>query len=164
LADAVRSPFWPRSIRTFKWIEPNASLIDLRVLDANGESSDSAAIAAIERAVALKSRYNIRVINLSLGRPVYGSWFRADSVAMDHGTGQTFVSTYDAFTAGAGYLDVSAAMASTDVANGSAASPRIVFTPSTGAAHLAHSLTASGTLAVWGTPAVWGTSLSEYAA
>ncbi len=50
------------------------SLIDLRVLDQNGVGTDSAVIAAIQRAIALKSVYNIRVINLSLGRPVYGSY------------------------------------------------------------------------------------------
>lgn len=50
------------------------NLIDLRVLDQNGVGTDSAAIAAIQRAIALKSIYNIRIINLSLGRPVYNSY------------------------------------------------------------------------------------------
>ncbi|HEX7288279.1 MAG TPA: S8 family peptidase [Candidatus Angelobacter sp.] len=50
------------------------NLIDLRVLDQNGVGTDSAVIAAIQRAIALKNVYNIRVINLSLGRPVYGSY------------------------------------------------------------------------------------------
>jgi len=52
-------------------IAPNAQLIDLRVLDQNGITKDSIVIQAIERAIELKARYNIRVINLSLGRPVY---------------------------------------------------------------------------------------------
>src|SRR5947207_5317755 len=52
-------------------IASNANLIDLRVLDKNGMSTDSAVIGAIQQAVALKSKYNIRVINLSLGRPIY---------------------------------------------------------------------------------------------
>ncbi|HWE53681.1 MAG TPA: S8 family peptidase [Bryobacteraceae bacterium] len=59
---------------TFRGIAPNAQIVNLRVLDANGNGSDSAVIAAIEQAVALKSRYNIRVINLSLGRPVFESY------------------------------------------------------------------------------------------
>lgn len=63
----------PGTFRTFKGIAPNANLIDLRVLDANGMSSDSAVIAAIGQAIKLKSKYNIRVINLSLGRPIYES-------------------------------------------------------------------------------------------
>ena len=45
------------------------TLINLRVLDANGSGQDSTVIAAIQRAIQLKSTYNIRVINLSLGRP-----------------------------------------------------------------------------------------------
>jgi serine protease AprX len=64
----------PNCKRSFVGIAPNASLINLRVLDANGAGSDSSVIQAIERAIALKQRYNIRVINLSLGRPIYESY------------------------------------------------------------------------------------------
>ena len=60
--------------RTFKGIAPNVNLIDLRVLDANGSGQESNVIAAIQRAIQLKDTYNIRVINLSLGRPVYESY------------------------------------------------------------------------------------------
>jgi subtilisin family serine protease len=60
----------PGAFRTFKGIAPNANILDLRVLDQNGASTDSVVIAAIEKAVALKSQYNMRVINLSLGRPI----------------------------------------------------------------------------------------------
>jgi serine protease AprX len=60
--------------RSFVGIAPNSSLINLRVLDANGQGSDSTVIQAIERAIALKKTYNIRVINLSLGRPIYESY------------------------------------------------------------------------------------------
>lgn len=55
-------------------IAPKVNLIDLRVLDQNGVGSDSGVILAIETAISLQSRYNIRVINLSLGRPVYESY------------------------------------------------------------------------------------------
>src|SRR6185312_5551141 len=64
----------PSAIHTFKGIAPNADLLNLRVLDANGSASDSSVIAAIQRAIDLKSQYNIRVINLSIGRPVYESY------------------------------------------------------------------------------------------
>ena len=64
------------AFRSFKGIAPNANIIDLRVLDANGMSSDSKVIQAIQTAVQLKSKYNIRVINLSLGRPIYESCSR----------------------------------------------------------------------------------------
>ncbi|HWG49756.1 MAG TPA: S8 family peptidase [Candidatus Acidoferrales bacterium] len=54
-------------------LAPKANIINLRVLDKNGAGSDSAVIAAIQRAIDLKNTYNIRIINLSLGRPVYES-------------------------------------------------------------------------------------------
>jgi serine protease AprX len=60
--------------RTFKGMAPNANLINLRVLDQNGEGTDSGVIAAIDQAISLKAQYNIRVINLSLGRPVFESY------------------------------------------------------------------------------------------
>ena len=60
--------------RTFKGVAPNANIIDLRVLDSTGAGTDSRVIAAINQAILLKSRYNIRVINLSLGRAVSESY------------------------------------------------------------------------------------------
>jgi serine protease AprX len=60
--------------QTFKGIAPGAKIVNLRVLDANGSATDSTVIAAINQAIALKSKYNIRVINLSLGRGVYESY------------------------------------------------------------------------------------------
>ena len=53
---------------------PGISLVNLRVLDANGNGTDSGVISAIEQAIALKNIYNIRVINLSLGRPITNSY------------------------------------------------------------------------------------------
>jgi serine protease AprX len=60
--------------RTLKGVAPNVNLVNLRVLDANGAGTDAGVIAAIEEAIALKNTYNIRVINLSLGRPVFESY------------------------------------------------------------------------------------------
>jgi serine protease AprX len=60
--------------KRFIGIADNASLINLRVLDQNGAGRDSAVIAAIEKAISLESKYNIRVINPSLGRAVYESY------------------------------------------------------------------------------------------
>ena len=59
---------------TFKGVAPNANIVNLRVLDANGNGQESDVIAAIDEAIALKDTYNIRVINLSLGHPVYESF------------------------------------------------------------------------------------------
>ncbi len=60
--------------RSLVGMAPNASFINLRVLNASGQGSDSWLIAAIGQAIHLKKLYNIRVINLSLGRPVYESY------------------------------------------------------------------------------------------
>src|SRR5580692_4463007 len=60
--------------RTFEGIAPGAHLVNLRVLDQNGEGNDSTVIAAINTAIALKPLFNIRVMNLSLGREVYESY------------------------------------------------------------------------------------------
>lgn len=59
---------------TFKGIAPGVRLINLRVLDQNGEGTDSQVIAAIDTAIRLKNIFNIRVINLSLGRGVFESY------------------------------------------------------------------------------------------
>ncbi len=56
---------------TYAGIAPNVNLINLRVLDQNGMGTDSQVIAAIQQAISLKSTYNIRVINMSMGRPVF---------------------------------------------------------------------------------------------
>jgi serine protease AprX len=58
----------------FRGLAPGVKIVNLRVLDHNGEGSDAAVIAAIERAIQLKAKYNIRVINLSFGRPVAESY------------------------------------------------------------------------------------------
>jgi serine protease AprX len=64
----------PSCATDVRGIAPNVSLIDLRVLDNSGSGTDSAVIAAIQAAVQLKGAYNIRVLNLSLGRPVQESY------------------------------------------------------------------------------------------
>ena len=55
-------------------VAPGVNLINLKVLDASGQGSDSFVVAAIDRAITLKKTYNIRVMNLSLGRPVFESY------------------------------------------------------------------------------------------
>src|SRR5207302_534815 len=59
---------------TFHGIAPNANIINLRALDQNGSATDSTVIAAIQQAIVLKNQYNVRVINLSLGRGVFESY------------------------------------------------------------------------------------------
>ena len=53
---------------------PNVNLINLRVLDQNGLGTDSQVIAAIEEAINLPAKYNVSVINMSLGRPIFESY------------------------------------------------------------------------------------------
>jgi serine protease AprX len=53
--------------------------------------------------------------------------FPVSSTATDTVTGQSYVSYYDAFTVGAGYLDLAAALKSGAVATGTALSPVAVF-------------------------------------
>ena len=52
-------------------IAPGAQIINVRVLGANGTGLTSDVIAGIDWAIANRLKYNIRVINLSLGHPVY---------------------------------------------------------------------------------------------
>jgi len=54
----------------YQGVAPGVNLVDLRALDMNGAGSDSTVIAAIQAAISLKSTYNIKVINLSLGRGI----------------------------------------------------------------------------------------------
>lgn len=60
--------------RKLKGIAPIAKLINLKVLDAKGKGTDSRVIEAIDRAISLKSKYKIRIVNLALGRRVYSSF------------------------------------------------------------------------------------------
>src|SRR5216683_7615531 len=59
--------------RHFVGIASGVDLLNLRVLDAKGMSTDSVVISAILKAILLQKRYRIQVMNLSLGRAVYES-------------------------------------------------------------------------------------------
>jgi serine protease AprX len=71
---AAKSSYCSNCTRTLAGVAPDVNLINLRVLDKNGNGSDSKVIRAIQQAITLKNAYNIRVINLSLGRPVQESY------------------------------------------------------------------------------------------
>ena len=51
-------------------VAPEASLLGLRVLDKNGKGRTSNVIRAIEFAIANRARFNLRILNLSLGHPI----------------------------------------------------------------------------------------------
>ena len=62
------------SYRTFKGIAPNVKLYSIRALYPNGTGYTSDIISGINWAVQYQRQYNIRVMNLSLGHPVYESY------------------------------------------------------------------------------------------
>ena len=59
---------------TIRGIAPNVNIINFHALGQTGQGTDSSVINAINKAISLKNQYNIRVMNLSLGRPVYESY------------------------------------------------------------------------------------------
>src|SRR6266702_4337776 len=74
IAGSGKSTNYSTYKRTFKGIAPNANLINLRVLDQNGQGTDSGVISAIQVAINLTGKLHIRVMNLSLGRQVFESY------------------------------------------------------------------------------------------
>ena len=62
------------SSKQYRGLAPAAKIVNLRALNDSGQGTDSAVIDAINRAIALKTTYGIRVINLSLGRPIMESY------------------------------------------------------------------------------------------
>ena len=66
-----------RSAGQFVGMAPAANVVDVRVLDANGNGRLSSVLRGIEWVLAHSAQYNIRVINLSLGAPPAPT-YRAD--------------------------------------------------------------------------------------
>ena len=60
----------PAYSRTFWGIAPQSKLVSVRVLDAVGSGDTSSVLAGIQWVLNNKARYNIRVMNLSLGHAV----------------------------------------------------------------------------------------------
>jgi serine protease AprX len=56
-------------------IAPKASLVSLKVLDANGQGTISNIIAALGWVAANAKTYNIRVVNMSVGAPIRESYW-----------------------------------------------------------------------------------------
>src|SRR5205814_10430660 len=61
-------------------VAPSANLVDVRVLDSNGNGRDSSVILGIQWALDHRVAYNIRVLNLSLGAPAPAN-YRLDPLA-----------------------------------------------------------------------------------
>src|SRR5260370_37705310 len=84
--------------------------------------------------------------------------FRVSSTVVDPLTGVTYVSEHDIFTVGAGYLDIGAALANSDVATGNALSPTAVYDSTQNSGYLVHAAGSTwDSSVVWGPSGVWGT-------
>lgn len=59
---------------------PNANIISVRVIDANGNSNTSTILRGLQWVLANRGTYNIRVVNLSLGATPTGS-YKTDPLA-----------------------------------------------------------------------------------
>jgi serine protease AprX len=107
--------------------------------------------------------------------------FPAASTAYDPTTGKAYTSVYDMFTVGAGYVDLTAALANYDRVFGSAASPQLLYNSTLKTAFVVPDLLSTwwlsflwnpsqvwggtvlqpgpaGSMAVWGTAVAWGSS------
>ena len=62
-------------------IAPDANIVSLKVLDANGRGNISHVIAALDWVLAHRAAYNIRVVNLSVGAAVRES-YRTDPLTL----------------------------------------------------------------------------------
>lgn len=60
--------------QSFFGVAPNANIISVKVLDRLGSGTVSQTIAALQWCIDNKTKYNIRVINMSLGHPVGESY------------------------------------------------------------------------------------------
>jgi subtilisin family serine protease len=69
-----------RSAGEFVGIAPQANIVDVRVLSSTGSGRISSVVRGIDWVIAHQSTYNIRVINMSFGAPVTGS-YRSDPLS-----------------------------------------------------------------------------------
>src|SRR5439155_9092214 len=60
---------------------PGAQLVSIRALSPDGSGYTSDIVSAIDWAIRFRTAYNIRVLNLSLGHPVFES-YRTDPLCL----------------------------------------------------------------------------------
>jgi serine protease AprX len=66
--------WYPGNYGDFSGIAPNANVISLKVIDYKGAGTLSSAIRALDYCISVRYTYNIRVINISLGAPIWQSY------------------------------------------------------------------------------------------
>jgi len=69
-----------RSAGLYTGVAPNANIIDVRVIDANGSSNVSIILRGLQWILANRTTYNIKVVNMSLGATPTGS-YKSDLMA-----------------------------------------------------------------------------------
>jgi serine protease AprX len=62
-------------------VAPQATLLDVRVLNAAGRGRVSSVVRGLGWALAQRARYNVRVLNLSFGAPPPAAGYRGDPLA-----------------------------------------------------------------------------------
>jgi len=87
-----------------------------------------------------------------------GKTFPKSSSVYDPVSGNTYVSQYDLFTVGAGYVDLKAALANTDSFSGTAMSPIAVFDSSNNAYLVKNSSAGWASTSAWTAPVVYGSN------
>jgi serine protease AprX len=65
----------------FVGMAPQANIVDVQVLDANGNGRYSSILRGIEWVLAHQAQFNIRVLNLSFGAPTQGASYKTDPLA-----------------------------------------------------------------------------------
>jgi serine protease AprX len=60
----------------YQGVAPGVNLVSVRALDSNGNGLYSDVIGAVQWVISQKPRYNIRVLNLSLGAPPSGPYWQ----------------------------------------------------------------------------------------
>lgn len=69
-----------RSGGSYTGVAPNANIVDVRVIDANGNSNVSMILRGLQWILTNRNTYNIKVVNLSLGATPTGS-YKSDVMA-----------------------------------------------------------------------------------
>lgn len=81
ISGASNTSWYEESHKNFEGIAPSATLLSMRVLDENGEGYTSHVLEAIAYVVENQDSLNVRVMNVSLGHPVYES-YETDPLAL----------------------------------------------------------------------------------
>ncbi len=69
-----RLEWYPGNYGDFDGVAPNANIIALRATRKDGTGTISSVIKAIDYAISIQAKYNLRVLNISLGAPVLQSY------------------------------------------------------------------------------------------